>query len=118
MLVEAGVIEPPVFTIRHVVRNGQTLGQLAARYGVSVGAIQRANGITTTRLRAGRAYRIPQRAAIPPSQPIMVPLRILPPLTPQALQAVTWPTMETLYGDRMAEWSEIADVLPLAFRRF
>jgi len=118
LLVQAGVIEPPVFTIKHVVRQGQTLGHLATRYGVSVGAIQRVNGLTTSRLRAGRAYRIPVRAAIPASQPIAVPMRPLPPFTPPAMEDVEWPTEEALYGERIAVWNEIADVLPLAFRRF
>jgi len=118
MLVQAGVIEPPIFTVKHVVRRGQTLGHLATRYGVSAGAIQRANGLTTSRLRAGRAYRIPMRAAVPASQPIAVPMRTLPPLTPAAMAAVAWPTQEALYGERLAVWNEIADVLPFAFRRF
>ncbi|RPJ70648.1 MAG: LysM peptidoglycan-binding domain-containing protein [Acidobacteria bacterium] len=118
MLVQAGVIEPPIFTIKHVVRRGQTLGHLADRYGVSAGAIQRANGLTASRLRAGRAYRIPVRAAIPASQPVAVPMRPLPPLTPPAMESVAWPTAEALYGDRVAVWHEIAGVLPLAFRRF
>ena len=118
MLVQAGVIEPPVFTIKHLVRRGQTLGSLASRYGVSAGAIQRANGLTTTRLRAGRAYRIPMRAAVPSSQPVVIPPRVLPPVTPPAVQLVAWPTTESLYGDRIAVWNRISEALPYAFRRF
>jgi hypothetical protein len=118
MLVQAGAIEPPVFTIKHVVRRGQTLGSLAARYGVSASAIQRANGLSTSRLRAGRAYRIPMRAAVPPSEPFAVPRRILPPATPAIMAAVAWPTVESLYGDRTDVWDQISEVLPLAFRRF
>ncbi len=91
-LVQAGILEPPIYTVRHVVRAGQTLGHLAARYGTSVGAIQRANGLTSTRLRAGRAYRIPVRAAAPPSVPLVVPPRLLPPTTPAVLASVAWPT--------------------------
>ena len=118
LLVQANLIEPPVFTVRHVVRAGQTLGHLAARYGVSVNAIKQANRLTTTRLRAGRSYRIPVRAAVPASQPIVVPVRTLPPLTPPAMAAVTWPSAESLYGDRAGVWNQIADSLPFAFRRF
>ena len=91
-LVQSGIIEPPVYTVRHVVRAGQTMGQLAARYGTSVGAIERANGLTTTRLRAGRAYRIPVRAAAPPSVPLVVPPRLLPPTTPAVMASAAWPT--------------------------
>jgi penicillin-insensitive murein endopeptidase len=91
-LVQSGIVEPPVYTVRHVVRAGQTMGHLAARYGTSVGAIQRANGLTTTRLRAGRAYRIPVRAAAPPSVPLVVPPRLLPPTTPAVMASVAWPT--------------------------
>ncbi len=67
-------------------------GTWPARYGTSVGAIQRANGLTSTRLRAGRAYRIPVRAAAPPSVPLVVPPRLLPPTTPAVMASVAWPT--------------------------
>ncbi|MFB3854653.1 MAG: penicillin-insensitive murein endopeptidase [Vicinamibacterales bacterium] len=98
MLVEAKVIEPPVFSVRHVVRNGQTLGHLARLYGTSVRAIQQANGLRGTMLRAGRAYRIPVRGVAPPSQRLVVPRRMLPPTTPEAVAAVDWPTVDSLYG--------------------
>jgi penicillin-insensitive murein endopeptidase len=94
LLVELNLIEPPVRTVRHVVRAGQSLGSLASRYGTSVAAIMRANSLSTTRLRVGRAYRIPVRAAVPPSLPVVVPPRLLPPQTPPALAAVDWPTAQ------------------------
>jgi hypothetical protein len=56
-----------------------------------------ANGMSTTQLRAGRAYRIPVRAAVPPADPLVVPLRMLPPQTPAAMLAATWPSMLSLY---------------------
>jgi penicillin-insensitive murein endopeptidase len=99
-LVQLGLVAPPVFTVRHVVRPGQTMGQLAARYGTSVRAIKQANGLATTQLRAGRSYRIPVRAAAPPSTPVVVPLRRLPPSTPAALASVVWPTPVSLYAAR------------------
>jgi hypothetical protein len=99
LLVQLNIMSPPVYTVRHVVRQGQTIGQLAARYGTSVRAIQRANGLKTTQLRAGRSYVIPvRRSAAPATEPIVVPRRLLPPSTPDALAAVTWPTDESLYG--------------------
>jgi hypothetical protein len=84
--------------VRHLVRQGQTIGQLAARYGTSVRAIQNANGLTTTRLRAGRTYVIPvRRSATPSTEPIVVRHRLLPPSTPELLSVVDWPTAESLY---------------------
>jgi LysM repeat protein len=99
MLVELQLVEPPVYTVRHVVRPGQTMGQLAARYGTSVGAIKSANGLSSTFLRAGRSYRIPVRAAAPPSLPVVVPFRRLPPTTPAVIASASWPTAASLYGD-------------------
>jgi len=97
-LVELQIIKPPVYTLRHVVQPGQTLGHLAARYGTSVRAIMQANGLTRTLLRAGRTYRIPMRTAAPPPQPVVVPSRLLPSLTPVAMASVDWPTVGSLYG--------------------
>jgi penicillin-insensitive murein endopeptidase len=99
ILVELKLVDPPVYTVRHVVRPGQTMGQLAARYGTSVRAIKAANGLSSNFLRAGRSYRIPVKAAAPPSMPVVVPYRLLPPTTPEVLAAVTWPDALSLYGD-------------------
>jgi hypothetical protein len=71
-----------------------------------VRAIKQANGLTTTQLRAGRAYRIPVRAAAPPSTPVVVPLRMLPPSTPAALASVAWPTPTSLDADRLEMLAE------------
>ncbi len=99
LLVKAGVMPPPVYTVSHVVRTGQTLGQLAARYGTSVRAIQQVNGLASTQLRVGRVLQIPRRGApAPASEPIVVPRRLLAPSTPEALAALDWPTIETLYS--------------------
>ena len=117
-LVEAKIVRPPVFTVRHVVQPGQTLGHLAARYGTSVRAIMQANGLATTQLRAGRAYRIPVRAAAPPVAPVVVPIRMLPPQTPPAMASAEWPTMLSLYADRLGALMEFSRVLTLAFSRF
>ncbi len=93
LLVQYGILPPPVYTVRHVVRPGQTMGHLAARYGTSVRAIKQANGLTSTMLRAGRAYRIPVKTSAPPStQPVVVPARLLPPSTPVALASASWTT--------------------------
>jgi penicillin-insensitive murein endopeptidase len=77
VLVEAGVAPPPM--VKHRVRQGETLGSLARRYGTSVSAIRAANGLRTSRLRAGRSYTIPIRRTPRDDGPLVVPLRRLPP---------------------------------------
>jgi hypothetical protein len=117
-LVQLKLLDPPVFTVRHVVRSGQTMGYLAARYGTSVSAIKQANGLTTTQLRASRSYRIPVRAAAPPTTPLVVPLRMLPPRTPDALASVDWPTLQSLYAERLTLLTESPGLLDIVSRRF
>jgi len=97
-LVELQIIKPPVYSVPHTVRRGETMGHLARRYGTSVRAIKEANGLTSTRLRAGRTYRIPMRTPAPPPQPLVLPLRLLPSQTPVAMAAVEWPTLGSLYA--------------------
>jgi penicillin-insensitive murein endopeptidase len=97
-LVDLHIIKPPVYSVAHLVRPGETLGSLARRYGTSVRAIMQANGLTTTQIRAGRVCRIPLRTPAPPPQPLVVPHRLLPSQTPVVLSSIDWPTAETLYG--------------------
>ncbi len=97
-LVQLKLMAAPVYTVAHVVRPGQTLGHLAARYGTSTRSIMQANGLTTTQLRAGRVYRIPVRTAAPPAQALAMPPRLLPPQTPTVLAAVDWPTSQSMNG--------------------
>jgi membrane-bound lytic murein transglycosylase D len=48
----------------HRVRNGETLSQIARRYGTSVSALVRANGLRSAhRLRLGQRLRVPARGA-------------------------------------------------------
>jgi murein endopeptidase len=77
VLVESGVAPPP--TLRHRARSGETLGSIARRYGTTVTAIRHANGLSSTRVRAGRTYTIPIRKAPVDSGPVVVPPRRLPP---------------------------------------
>ena len=42
----------------HKIRNGETLGSIAAKYGVSVTQLRRLNGIKGNSIRAGRSIRI------------------------------------------------------------
>ena len=71
VLVETGAAPPPM--VKHRVRRGETLGSLARRYGTSVSAIRAANGLRSSRLRAGRSYTIPIRRTPPDSGPVVVP---------------------------------------------
>jgi penicillin-insensitive murein endopeptidase len=104
LLVQLDLMKPAVYTASRVVRPGQTLGQLAARYGTSIRAIMQANGLKTTRLTVGRTYQIPMRgSAAPPSDPLVVPHRVLPSTTPASLTAVDWPTVDSLYGTTALE---------------
>lgn len=51
---------------RHRVRRGETLGGIAASYGISTSALAAANGLkTTSRVRAGRYLELPHRKPIP-----------------------------------------------------
>jgi len=48
----------------HRVRSGETLSQIARRYGTSVSALMRANGLrSANRLRVGQGLRVPGRGA-------------------------------------------------------
>ena len=98
LLVEAEIVPKPVYTVRHVVRSGQTMGQIAARYGTSTRAIMQSNGLRSTTWRAGRAYRIPVKAAVVTTEAVVIPPRLLPPFTPPALEAVSWPTAPASAG--------------------
>jgi len=111
-LIQFQKIKPPVFTVPHVVRAGETLGHLATRYGTSVRAIQQANGLASTLIRAGRTYRIPLRgASAPPAKALIVPARPLPPRTPSSLSVVEWPTPLALYGEKLAQLARCPSLL-------
>jgi LysM repeat protein len=46
------------------VRSGETLSQIAGRYGTTVSALMRANGLrSANRLRVGQPLRVPARGA-------------------------------------------------------
>lgn len=82
LLVEKKLIQPFVAYTHHTAKKGDTLGRLAKRYGVSVQAIQRANGLRSTLIVARRVYKIPRPQGIPPAAsntPITAPPRRLPP---------------------------------------
>jgi LysM repeat protein len=91
LLVKLGKIKPPVYTVAHRIRAGETLGHIARRYGSSIRAIQQYNGLRGTLIRAGRTLRIPLKGASAPlAGPLVVPPRSLPPTTPESLSSVSW----------------------------
>lgn len=49
---------PASKAVYHRIRNGETLGGIAQRYGVSVNQLRRLNGIRGSNIRAGKSIRI------------------------------------------------------------
>ena len=82
ILVAQDRIKPNTYFTRHRARKGDMLGRLANRYGTTVKAIQRANGLRSTRIRAGRTYLIPRKGKVGKPPKIVVPPRRLPPTKP------------------------------------
>lgn len=80
-LLAAGLAPQLSAFLVHRARRGDTLGKLAKKYGASVQAIQRANGLRNSRIRERRDYRIPVRARAiqPASLPLKFPTRRVPP---------------------------------------
>lgn len=91
LVVVVGVVGNAATT--HVVRRGETLSHVAARYGTTVQAIAAANGITNIHhVRAGRLLAIGDQAAAP-SAPVgeLVPIsasQAAPPASPEPAAAV------------------------------
>jgi N-acetylmuramoyl-L-alanine amidase len=48
---------------QHVIRSGDTLSQLARRYGISMGDLRTANNLRSDRLMVGKVLKIPQRGS-------------------------------------------------------
>ncbi len=113
LLIALKKVNPPVFSVRHVVREGETLGHLARRYGTTARAIQNYNGLPSNLIRAGRSYRIPLKGvAAPPAGPLVIPSRMLAPRTPASLAAFDWPTPLGMYGAALVRLARN----PLPFR--
>ncbi len=75
----------------HVAKKGDTLVTLAKRYGTTVLAIRRANGLKSNVIQAKKSYRIPERGKAPPSLargPIAIPPRRIPPKPSSARSAL------------------------------
>lgn len=60
LAIPAGSDAPgPSVAVTHRVVRGETLSSIARRYGTTVAELQRANGLTSTRIVAGQTLRIP-----------------------------------------------------------
>lgn len=72
----------------HRVRSGDCLGSIANRYGSTVAAIRKANGIKGNMIRVGRTLLVPLRGPCtqcPQPPEIVVPPRRLPPFDPSLI---------------------------------
>ncbi len=78
-LVKLGRVQPPVHYIQHRAGKGDTLIGLAKRYGTTVRAIQRANGLRSSTIYARKTYKIPRRGPAAAGRQVEVPPRRLPP---------------------------------------
>lgn len=94
-MVKHKLLAPPRLYVNHKVKPGETLGMLARKYHTTVRAIQRANGLKNTKIRAHRAYRIPVsgrgRLISSGRNPLLIPKRRVAPersarAEPQALR--------------------------------
>jgi murein endopeptidase len=79
-LVRKRMVDPPVTHVHHKAKNGETLGMLARKYRTTIKAIQRANGLRSTKIRANKVYLIPRPSGLKSSpRPPSVPHRRRPP---------------------------------------
>jgi penicillin-insensitive murein endopeptidase len=82
-MIEHKMISPPTYYIKYKVKRGDTLSRMAKRFKTSVKALKRANGLRTSRIYAGRKYRIPRRGGVRMENgPLVIPSRRLPPFDP------------------------------------
>lgn len=80
LLLKYDKISAPMRIVSYRAKKGDSLGKLARRFDTTVAAIQRANGLRSTLIRANVTYRIPCPAGGPVSSaPVRIPPRRLPP---------------------------------------
>jgi hypothetical protein len=112
-LVKHGMVHVGAAFVDHVAKKGETLAQLAKRFGTTVRAIRRANNLRSTLIQAKRSYKIPQTGHAPPSTvagPIAIPPRRLPPPVRATKHDVDREPVSMLEGS-------LRDVAPLIRRR-
>ena len=83
LLAKSGHVTTTTGYLLHKARSGDTLGSLARRYGTSVDAIQRVNGLKSNAIKAKHVYKIPKQGHVivrpPMPSPVVIPPRRLPP---------------------------------------
>jgi murein endopeptidase len=86
-LIQEDKIKPPTYMVSHRAKKGDSLLKLAKQYGTTVKAIQRANGLRSTKIFAKRTYKIPRSgpAAIEVGARAVIPARRLPQTPPPSL---------------------------------
>jgi LysM repeat protein len=78
-LLEQKKLLPQTYNITHRVKKGETLLGLAKRYGTTVSALLRANGLKQKVIQANKVYFVPQHGPAGPAESRPVPPRRLPP---------------------------------------
>lgn len=79
-LVSAGRIKPSASFVSYKARKGDTLLSLAKRFGTTVKAIKRVNGLRSNTILAKRSYKIPSTShTVHQARPVEIPARRLPP---------------------------------------
>jgi penicillin-insensitive murein endopeptidase len=79
-LVREGYIKPPSAGRQHRVARGETLSHIARRYHLSVQALQKQNGLRSTRIRQGQSLIIQVAVPVPGAKDaVQLPPRRLPP---------------------------------------
>ncbi len=79
-LLEQKKLLPQTYNVTHRVKKGETLLGLAKRYGTTVSALLRANGLKTKVIQANKVYFVPQHGPAGPAELRPLPPRRLPPL--------------------------------------
>jgi murein endopeptidase len=87
-LVQHKKLLPMRYNITHKARRGDTLSAIAKKYGTTVAALMRANGLKKSVIKADKAYVIPRNGPAAPAEPLQVPPRRIPPPTRPAVGPV------------------------------
>ena len=72
-LVQHKKMLPMRYNIAHKVKKGETLGGIAKKYGTTVAALMRANGLKKSAIQANKTYYIPRSGPAAPAAPTEVP---------------------------------------------
>ncbi len=83
LLAKHGAIRAAGGFKRYRARKGDLLGRLAKRFHTSVKAIQAANGLRSTRIKAGKTYLIPTKGKLRKPAKLQLPPRRRPPREPR-----------------------------------